>query len=139
MMKVSDLQIGSIYNFNTLAPHVLGAERKNVILEGIFNYNLAIRQENVDLKARSVQPYLPTSVQNDPKKYTYLYLKNPNNTYEMMAYEWIDANSFVLTDSVSITIRIPMIDASYVKQITDTLTLMGVIGMEVSTSLPTNS
>lgn len=137
-MKAEELKILSVYNFNTVAPYQLGATRQNVLLEAILNYSMATKYDNVDLKARSIEPFLPEGSVKDPKAYTYLYFKNPNDTHEIMAFEWIDSSSIVETQSVEINVKIPIADATDVERIRDTLTLMGFQSIEITASLPSN-
>lgn len=132
-MDINQLQLYSYYNFNTLVPAILGAARKNVMLQAIVGYDIAVKYSNVDLMSRTVGPSLPVGTPKDPRKYTYLILKNDADEKEVMAFEWIDSGSIVVATTVKINVVIPIANSSDTVKIRESLTLMGFHDFEITT------
>jgi hypothetical protein len=55
-------EIGSYYNFSTYGSPVIGSELKNVLLVGIFDFNIANMHENVVALSEAIKPHLPESL-----------------------------------------------------------------------------
>lgn len=132
-MNITQLQLYGYYNLNTLVPSILGGIRQNVMLEAIIGYDIAVKYDNVDLKTRTLVPSLPTGTPSDPRKYTYLLLKNSQGVREVLAWEWIDPSSVVLSDVVRIQVTIPIATASDTTKIRDALTMMGFMDFDIQT------
>jgi hypothetical protein len=67
-----NLQINQTYNFNTLAPALLGAKYTAAKLIGIFDYKTALGYINPDAVNANVYPLLPTGTSSDVSAYTFL-------------------------------------------------------------------
>lgn len=132
-MNISQLQLYAYYNFNTLVPTILGGARKNVMLQAIVGYDMAVKYCNVDLMSRTISPSLPVGTPKDPRKYTYLILKNDAGATEIMAFEWIDNASIVVATTVKAIVTIPAVNASDIAKIRDNLILMGFHDFQIDT------
>lgn len=84
--------IGNTYNFSTYAPAILGAEHNNMVVKGIFGYDVATSFTQPDVKHSVIYPYLVDegiTVANDPVNYTYVLFKAQNGSNVVLALEWI--------------------------------------------------
>ncbi len=121
----------NIYDFNTLAPSVLGATFRNAKVLGIVDYDIASSFINVELMQRSIYPLLPAGTPDTPKQYSFLLLQTESGEKTVVAYEWIDPASIRLVDSVTITVTLPNVKSSDSVLIRDSLALVGFTGFNI--------
>lgn len=119
-------ELNKRYNFNTLAPSLLGATFKNATVIGIVDYVTASSYINPDAYAANIYPYLPVGTIRDPKKYTYILLVSEIGIKTAIAWQWIDPASVVLVASTTLTITVVDVPVGTSEQIRDALLLLGI-------------
>lgn len=127
-------KIGSIYNFNTLAPSVLEAMMIHVKILGIIDYHLASKYLDVDLMQRTLYPLLPPGTPRDARDYVYVLFETEAKIVTVLAMEWIDVNSIEEITSVRIKVTIDKAALEDVPRIRDTLKLMGHHDISIETT-----
>lgn len=89
------MNIGSVYNFETHAPDILGAF-KNVRLRGIIDFRstamYGLDAKSVHANIRSRIPGLPL----DPSDYSYAVFVDQNNQDKIIGLPWINPESLEL-------------------------------------------
>lgn len=129
--------IGNVYTFGTRAPALLGALFERVTILGIVDYNIATTFRNIDLDHKRIYPLLPVGTVNNPKKFTYILVKTESGEPTVLAYEWIDAATIELVDSVTLTVTIPGVNSTDATKVRDALSLLGFLDFTITaTSTP---
>lgn len=123
-MSVS-FEVHKLYNFNTRAPAILGANFKSVKVLGIIDYNLASKYINPETQHVNIYPYLPVGTVDDPKKYTYVLIETQSGDVTVLAMPWIDQESIALVTSRDLIITVKDIGTGDDVTIRDNLLLMG--------------
>lgn len=100
-----NLRNGLRYNFNTIAPSILGQTYTNVLLEGSVTYRIASKY-NVDHTQASLLPYLPDGVSRKHTDYNYYIFRTETGSELILAYEWIREESIVENTDSFLDIRI---------------------------------
>lgn len=118
-------ELHKLYNFNTRAPAILGANFKSVKILGIIDYNLASKYINPETQHVNIYPYLPTGTVDDPKKYTYVLIETQSGASTVLAMPWIDEESIALVTSRDLLITVKDINTGDDTIIRDNLLLMG--------------
>ena len=113
------------YNFNTLAPALLGSSFKNMTVVSIMDYTVASKYFSPDAQAVSVYPSLPNGTPSDPKNYTYVLFKPETGDNFVLALEWIDVSSIQLVTSSTVTVTINNTVTGDTQRIRDSLILLG--------------
>lgn len=96
MATSEQFKLGSVYDFVTYAPSVLGTFR-NVRVEGIVDHRTAFQYGDVAALHANVFGSIPeNTAPNDFRQYYYLVVLQPNGTRLAIGLPWIDANSIEL-------------------------------------------
>lgn len=117
--------INKIYNFETLAPSVLGAEYKNAKVLALMNYGTAAGIADIPALQFNVAPFLPNTVSRDFTKYTYVELISETNAKTILALEWIKANSVVAVSKRVVTFSVEINDSVDIPRITNAIVQNG--------------
>ena len=122
---MNPFELDGVYNFNTLAPAILGADFKRATVLAILNYTVASGYINIESNHVNIYPYLPVGTVKDPKTYQYLLIKTQTGENTVLALPWINLDTVtrVTTQTISITINDVNVDDTV--KIRDTLILMG--------------
>lgn len=98
-MATSDqFKLGSVYDFTTYAPGVLGTYR-NVRVEGIVDHRTAFQYVDPAALHANVYGSLPAnSAPNDFRQYYYLVVLQPNGTRLAVGLPWIQGTSIELKE-----------------------------------------
>jgi len=121
----STFELGTTYNFNTLAPAILGSNVKNATVLGIIDYTTASNYITPETRHVDVYPYLPTGTVNDPKKYTYILFKSESNVKFVLGLPWIDLATVVQVVSLTINVTVNNASTGDANRIRDSLILLG--------------
>lgn len=122
---MNPFELDGVYNFNTLAPAILGADFKRVTVLAILNYAVATNYINIESNHVNIYPYLPVGTVNDPKTYQYLLIRTQTGENTVLALPWINISTVVKVTSkvISITVNDANVDDSV--KIRDSLILLG--------------
>lgn len=101
-----NLVINSVYSFQTLAPAILGATFRNAKLEASYNFETAMKQENVAALYRAIYPVLPPGTSSDPGSQVYHRFISESGQKIFLADNWINGATVVTVTSLSFTVRI---------------------------------
>lgn len=93
---MTELTIGGIYNFETLAPAILGDKIKNAKLTAIVNFSTAQKLFNPTSQHANIYPHLPVGTARDHTKYIYYVFNTENDEERVFAREWINLNTIEL-------------------------------------------
>jgi len=117
--------IGNIYDFNTLAPSILGASVKRAKLIGILDYSSALKYSNVDLMYRTIYPLLPANTLNDAKNSIYYLFETNNSGNVVYCEQWIDLSSVVLVTTTTYRVTISNSSPQDITTLRDVLNSLG--------------
>lgn len=118
--------VGGIYTFDTVAPALLGTTIKNAKLLGLFDYQIAITFDNVEVRHASIRPLLPAgSAFDNPKAFSYLYLLTESGSRIVLAYPWIKEDTIAKTTNQSVVVSINGATANDAVKIRQMLALSG--------------
>lgn len=113
---------GLHYNFETLAPAILGLRYENVLCEGEISYHLAITLGfNVQEQYRMIYPALPKGTIDDPKHLRYYIFKGASHSQVLMCEQWINTSTIQTTDYLNCRIDIEKVQASDLQRLRDIL------------------
>jgi hypothetical protein len=131
-MSVS-FELHKTYNFNTLAPSILGTNYKNITVLGILSYDTAIKYFVPETVSVSVYPHLPNGTPSDPKRYTYLLFQTEAGITSIIALEWIDKPTIVVVSYQTINISVLQASAGDTEKIRESLVLLGFTNFTMNT------
>lgn len=114
---MTTLQINGVYNFETLAPAVLGAEFKNAKVLAIMSFSTASKETDIPALHFNVRPFLPNTVSSDFTSYTYVQLVSETNAKTILALEWIRANSIVQVSRRTVKFSVDINDSADIPRI----------------------
>lgn len=129
---MNPFQIDNVYNFNTLAPAILGAEFKNATVLAILNYTVAKTYINIETNHVNIYPYLPVGTVNDPKTYQYILIKTQSGETTVLALPWINTDTVTQVTNQSIVVKVNNITNDDTVKIRDALILMGYSDFTIS-------
>ncbi len=102
---LNDLVIGSVYNFITLAPAVLGAEYNNAKVLGFLDFESANAIVDCVPLHAACYPRLPNSTPVNAQDLTYIKIKTSSGEKRVLATVWISGTPTLVTNkTVSVTI-----------------------------------
>jgi len=103
----SKFPFGANVSFQVYPSQILGAEFKNVRVDGIIDYATA-QLLKLDTAAVHAQVYssLPTGTPNDHRQYQYLKLTHPNGAVQCIGIPWIKLDTVAVVLSTAISIRV---------------------------------
>ena len=120
-----NLQIGSVYTFNTKAPAILGSQVKNARLEFSCNYEVAMKFENVDAKYRAIYPSLPIGTPVSPVGEVFHRFITESGARIFICESWIDGVVSSVTN-LNCTIQLVNITTADRTKVIDSLRFLGV-------------
>lgn len=122
---MNPFEIDGVYNFNTLAPAILGADFKRVTVLAILNYKVAASYINIESNHVNIYPYLPVGTVNDPKTYQYVLVKTQSGEDTVLALPWINLETVVQVTTQTISVTLNNVNVDDTIKIRDSLILMG--------------
>lgn len=125
-------ELDSVYNFNTRAPAILGADFKKATILGILNYKLASNYINPETSHANIFPYLPEGTPKDPKSYTYILIRTESGENTVLAMPWIDETSITLVVNKTLVITVNDITNNDATRIRDNLLMMGFTSFNIA-------
>ena len=127
-------QIGTSYNFNTLAPAILGATFQNAKLLSIMDFNTATKFTNVSQQAQIVYPVLPAGTPVNPSSYVYLLFQTSTGATVVLANVWINESTVVVSTTATITVVLTNVTTADVSVIRNMLLNAGYTSLQITTS-----
>jgi hypothetical protein len=127
-------QIGTAYNFNTLAPAILGATFNNAKLLSIMDFNTAMKFTNIAQQAQIVYPVLPAGTPTDPSSYVYLLFQTSTGATVVLANVWINESTIVVSTTATITVVVTNVTTADVSVIRNMLLNAGYTSLNIKTS-----
>lgn len=121
-MLVSDIQIGSKYNFQTLAPSVLSLQYTGVKVIGVGDYMVANQYTDIVTLFNAVYPYLPNGTPANYKDHTYFILSDRT----VVSKYWINEASLAVFSGITADIRLNLTSTDTLQQVVQALQLMGI-------------
>lgn len=125
-------ELNSVYNFNTVAPAILGLEFKRVTVLAVLNYSIANTYINIETNHINIFPYLPVGTVNDPKTYQYLLIKTETGEDTVLALPWIDLDSVTQVTSQSLVLTVNDINNTDTVKIRDAMIMLGYNNFTIS-------
>jgi hypothetical protein len=122
------------YNFNTLAPSILGSGFKNVLILAIIDYTVASTYSSIQAWHTNVYPYLPAGTPKDPTKYTYILFRTEVNTNIVLALPWIDLTTISEVTQNHLTVVINNVTPEDITRVSESLTLLGLTSFTLTQS-----
>lgn len=119
------LEEGSVYNFSTRAPGILGSRFTHAKLEATTTYVLARKFENIDLKYRQIFPLLPAGTPDSLKSSVFYIFTLPTGATAVLADQWIDMTSVERVDAIEFTVTFRNSSISKANRVRDILNAMG--------------
>ncbi len=120
-----ELSINTTYNFETLAPAILGDKIRNAKLTSIVDYSMAIKLFNPNSQHANVYPHLPSGTPRDLTKYIYYVFKTQNNETRIFAREWINLNTVEVVNGTTVRVDVFNVSAQDVSNIRQLLLSAG--------------
>ena len=133
-MTLDDLEISSIYSFNTKAPALLGTKISNARFLGKFDYGTAMLYENIVLKYRKILPILPQGTPDNPATCIYYLFLSESGEKIIFADQWIDATTLEVINLITIQMLLPNASLNDIPRIRDLLNAAGYTGYSLSQS-----
>ena len=123
-------QLNHKYNFTTYAPTVLGGSWKLVKVKAIMGVDEASKYRDV----RTVHQVLSTQIPSLPdiESCTFILVENQDHETSVLAVEWIDPSSIVLTDKVTIKVVLSDIDSSEIPMIRNHFLELGYTSINIT-------
>ena len=100
-MLLNDLTIGKTHTFSTISPAILGTVLKNAKLVSIMDYDLAIREDNIELKTRQVNEVVPAGPNSSPKNSIYYKFLSESGEFVIMADRWIIESTIEVVEHIN--------------------------------------
>lgn len=129
---MSYFNLKSRYNFNTLAPAILGVSVKNATIMGLFDSTIAANYMNVQTNHAQIYPSLPPGTVNDPTQYDYFLIRTQSGDKRVLAIQWIDVNSIQLVTQQAISITVNGTTTGDDVKIRNALLMMGFSSISMS-------
>jgi hypothetical protein len=127
-MTLNDLNISSIYSFNTKAAALLGTSIKNAKFIGKFDFNTAMLYENIVLKYRKILPLLPQGTPDNPESCIYYLFQSESGDKIIFADQWIDESTLEVVELITIQMVLPNASLQDIPRIRDLLNAAGYTG-----------
>lgn len=103
-MSIADYR-NSVVNFDTLAPGVLGANRKNIEVVAVLDLDTAMLLSDVRARHAQVKIHVP-DLPESAKDYDYVKLRYSNGDIEVLGVPWIKNSSIEVVSSRKMIITI---------------------------------
>ena len=104
-ITLEDIRINKIYNFNTLAPSILGTTYKNMKVKAIMSANEAIKHRDI----YTLHNNLTTAILGLPQDVgdcTYVLFEDRDGNQTVLALEYIDP--YTITEVVTTNVRVEL-------------------------------
>lgn len=124
-------EIGKIYTVNTLAPALLGVSLKNAKLKSIADFDTAFKLTNIRQIHASLLPVLPNGTPQDPSLGIYYVFNSESNETVVMSQYWLDMNSIILVEDISIVVEISEISVDDIPHIRNAITSLGIHNINI--------
>lgn len=122
---MTTMQINGVYNFETLAPAVLGAEFKNAKVLAIMSFATASKETDIPALHYNVVSFLNLGTPTDYTKYTYLQIISETGAKTILALEWIRATSIVKVSKRMVSFSVEINDTVDISRITNAIVQNG--------------
>lgn len=119
---------GNSYNFLTISNTILAPEYRNMTVEGIMGLNQALRVSGVNTDILTIREQLIRETGKSllpANKAKYILFLDPNDTYVLLAEDWIKLDTVKLVTALRLTLTIDNITNDDVNIINNTLRNMG--------------
>ena len=128
---------GKRYNFNTLAPGILGQNYKRAKCVGLLTYEQAITVRDNELHTLHEQVYstLPSNTPMDIRLLTFTTFELPDGKQMTLADAWIDSSTFVETSATNVFVTVRDVTTADITVIADALAALGYINVDVTAEL----
>ena len=131
MALLYSLDIGSSYNFQLLAPAILGTGHNGATVLGLLDYSSAIQLEDVSAIHASVLPLLPNGTPTDAKLLVYVKIKTATGEIRVLALNWI-ATQPTLSTVTNLTVVLSNVTVSDIPTLTSALKANGFSSFTIS-------
>lgn len=121
LFMINSDMIGKVISFTTHSSPILGDNFKRCKVLGLLDADSAKYSTDVERLAISVYPSLPSSTPKDYRKYIYVKVQLTNGEVTCIANQWINQDSVVVHDDVSVQLTISKINAEDIDRIINIL------------------
>lgn len=110
-MLLKDMRENSLYSFTTYNPTILGATHSKMLFVGRGLLEVVSgTDKSLASKHLAVHASLPPGVTRDATKLNYLMFRTASNQLQVFAYDWLVAETIVMTGSQKLTVTIDLTD-----------------------------
>jgi hypothetical protein len=128
------LSIGKYYNFNTMAPSILGASIKNAKLLAILDYSTAITYDNIDLRYRTIYPVLPNGTPDNPELSIYYRFLSEAGEKIILADIWIQESTVEIVEHIRFQVAFTEASLEDIKRVKDAINALGYTNFTITQS-----
>lgn len=101
-----DFKINRKYNYNTIAPNILGSSYSNMTLIGIMSFSEASKEYDILSIHSSIRNQTANiNVPVNASDCTYLKFKSPGGDFKIIAQEYITSSEEVESTTLTITVK----------------------------------
>lgn len=125
-------RVQKTYNFDTLAPAILGARFKNAVLLGEISYDLASSNENIALKYRQIYPVLPQGTSDDPKVQRYFTFRTESKALVTLCDQWIDMDTVEEVTGINFNVAFTQASPEDLNRVRDILLAAGYTNFKIA-------
>ncbi len=118
--------VGKRYNFNTLAPVMLGSEFKNALVVEIMMAKKAITVSDIGTVNARVSQELSLPVTPNVNDMVFVLFETDSNDTVLLSTSWINNNTIALTQRENRTLQIDDVDVSMIPVINQALRALGI-------------
>lgn len=121
-------EFGNSYNFLTISHSILAPEYRNMCVEGIMGLNQAIKLSGVNTDVLTIREQLIRETGESllpANKAKYILFKDQNDSYILLAEDWIKLETVKLVTSIKLNLTIDNLTNDDVNIIINTLRVMG--------------
>lgn len=127
-----NFRVQKTYNFDTLAPAILGVKFKNAVMLGELSYELASARENIDLKYRQIYPVLPHGTPDSPKKQRYFIFRTESGPTVTLCDQWVNADTIEEVTGVNFEVKFTQALPEDINRIRDLISAAGYTNFTIS-------
>lgn len=126
------MDIGKRYNFDTLAPAILGSSIKGAKYKGSVDYETACKHQSMIEQFRAVYPHLPAGTLADPAATVYHLFTSQAGEQIIYADVWINKSTITLVETVNLRVDIANCELTDSTRIRDALTALNITNFTIT-------
>lgn len=125
------LALQSTYNFQMLAPEILGYNFKNAKVLALLDFDSANKEQDIAPLHASIYPFLPNGTPINPSQLIYVKVRTSTGSIRVLAMDWIAIQPTLVTETEA-TVVIRGIDLAELPRIRQILVKNGYLDITIS-------